>query len=151
LVLREEFAEVHKPFAAVTAVARCGDCSVFADLMWPPFDESDMRRVIAEEDPGVILESPRRVVVVQRIGGELRYYAGGWCLEPSRIYLEQDRVWAEGSEQGTFATVADAVAFAEWYLAAERAFCEIPVLRQVRWLCCPETGDAVDRERGRAQ
>ena len=142
--LREEFAEHHQPFTAVTAVARCRDSSCFADLMWPPFGEPDMRRLIAGEDPGVILESPRRIVVVERIGGELRYYAGGWCPDENRIYKEQDRVWAKGSEQGVFANVADAMAFAESYLVAERGFRDIAVPRLVCWSRYPGSGKIAD-------
>jgi hypothetical protein len=118
----------------------------FADLMWPPFDEPDMRRLIAGEDPGVMLESPRRVVVVQRIGEELRYYAGGWCPDRSRIYQEQDRVWAEGSEQGVFAAVADAALFAEFYLVAERDSQDIAMPRRVCWSRYPEAGTTADRD-----
>jgi hypothetical protein len=85
-------------------------------------------------DPGVMFESPVRVVVFQRIGGELRCYAGGWCPEPTRRYLEDERIWAEGYEMGVFGSVADALAFAEQYLAEGRSLASIEAARAVRAL-----------------
>src|SRR5262249_45055963 len=98
----------------ITACAQRVASPVFGDLLWdvPP----DL--VALFDNPGVMFESPRRVVVFQEIGGELRYYAGGWCPDQGRIHLEQDRVWAEGSELGIFPTVRDALTFAEQYLVA---------------------------------
>jgi len=89
-------------------------------------------------NPGVMFESCRRIVVFQEIGGELRYYAGGWCQDQTRIYLEQGRIWAEGSELGVFQAVRDAVAFAEQYLVEERDFQAIQVPRQVRFGRSPD-------------
>jgi hypothetical protein len=94
------------------------------------------------EDPSVMFESLHRVVVFQRIGEELRYYAGGWCPDQDRICLEQDRVWAEGSEQGIFDSVAHALAFTEQYLVDEQGFRAIQVPRQVRYSRDPETESA---------
>jgi hypothetical protein len=134
-------AEVNTDPAAVqriAAVARRTSGPAFADIQWPPCPH-----VLAlMDDPGVMFESPRRVVVFQRIGGELRYYAGGWCPDQSRIYLEQERVWAEGSESGVFRSVADALAFAEQYLAEERSFAGVGVPREVRWSRYPEVAEA---------
>src|SRR5262245_26389303 len=89
--------------ARVVTAARRSSCTMFVDILWPPCPDP----LALRNDPGVMFESPRRVVVFQRVGGELRYYAGGWCPDQSRIYLEQDRVWAEGSELGVFGSVAD--------------------------------------------
>jgi hypothetical protein len=114
----------------ITAVARRRPCTFFADLLWggamPEIQDLG-------DDPGVMFESPRRVVVLQRVSGELRYYAGGWCPDQDRIYLEQDRVWAEGSELGIFASVRDALLFAEQYLAEGQGFGDLTVPRQVRY------------------
>src|SRR4051794_23147838 len=96
--------EVDEDLAAVrriTAVARRSECPMFADLLWAPVPPA----LAVLGDPGVIFESPRRVFVFQRIGGELRYYAGGWCPDQSRIHLEQDRILAEGCESGVLALV----------------------------------------------
>src|SRR5688572_25632307 len=95
--------------ARITAVARRMSIPAFGDLIWPPCPHP----LAMMDDPGVGFRSPRRAVFFQRIGGELRYYAGGWCSHESRLYLEQDRVWAEGHERGVFESVADALAFAE--------------------------------------
>jgi hypothetical protein len=80
-----------------------------------------------------MFESALRVVVFQRISGELRYYAGGWCPDQSRIYLEQERIAAEGSEMGVFASAPDALAFAEQYLAEGRSFASVKATRVVRY------------------
>lgn len=122
----------------IIAVARRRSCSAFLDLLWPPCPGP----LALLDDPGVMFESPRRVVVFQRIGQELRYYAGGSCPDQSRIHLEQERVWAEGSEQGVFGSVADALAFARQYLAEERSFAAVDVRRDVRWSRPAETPDA---------
>jgi hypothetical protein len=79
-----------------------------------------------------MFESPVRLVVFQTIGGELRYYAGGWCPEPTRIYLEQERIWAEGYELGVFGSVTDALAFAEQYLAEGNSLASIEAARALR-------------------
>lgn len=127
-------AEVDREWEAVQricTVARCRSCPAFLDLLW-----GDPDPFIRLENSGVMFESPHRVVVFQEISGELRYYAGGWCLDKNRIYLEQDRMYAEGSEIGVFQTVADALTFSEQYLVEERQFQAIPVQRQVyyeRW------------------
>ena len=52
----------------ITAVARRTSCPAFADILWPPCPHP----LALMDDPGVMFESPRRVVVFQRIGGELR-------------------------------------------------------------------------------
>jgi hypothetical protein len=113
----------------ITAVARRTSCPCFADLCWGSLP-SDFR--LLEDNPGVMFESPRRIVVFQELGGELRYYAGGWCRNPDRIFLEQDRIHREGSELGVFPTVRDALVFAERYLVEEASFREIQVPRQPR-------------------
>jgi hypothetical protein len=118
----------------ITAVARRTSTPAFCDLLWPPCPHP----AALMTDPGVMFESPRRIVVFQRIGGELRYYAGGWCPDKSRIYLEQDRVWAEGIELGVLGSVADALTLAKQYLAEERTFAALSVRRAVRYSRYPQ-------------
>jgi len=118
----------------ITAVARRSSCLAFADILWPPTPDA----MSLMDEPGVMFESSRRVLVVQRIVGELRYYAGGWCPDQSRIHLQQDRIWAEGCELGVFNSVADALVFGEQYLADERSFVAVGVRREVRWSRYPE-------------
>src|SRR5690348_8945762 len=113
----------------VTAVARRIPCPTFADLLWPPTPPT----LDILTDAGVMLESALRVVVFQRIGGELRYYAGGWCPDQTHIHLEQERVAAEGYELGVFGSVADALAFAGEYLAEGRSFANVEAVRAVRY------------------
>jgi hypothetical protein len=79
-----------------------------------------------------MFESALRVVVFQRIGGDLRYYAGGWCPDQTRIYQEQERIAAEGYELGVFGSVADALEFAEQYVAEGWSFASVQVTRAVR-------------------
>lgn len=122
----------------ITAVARRSSCTAFADILWPPTPPP----LAFMDDPGVMFESPHRIVIFQRISGELRYYAGGWCPDQRRIYLEQDRVWAEGSELGVFGSVTDALAFAEQYLDEERSFAAVEVSREVRYSRYPEVTEA---------
>ena len=100
----------------VTAVARRTPCPVFLDLLWPPAPAA----LHARGDPGVLFETASRVVVFQRIGGELRYYAGGWCPDPARVPPGQKQAEAEGGESGVFGSVPDALAFAEQYLDGGR-------------------------------
>ncbi len=52
-------------------VPTLGECSSFADLCW---DEADPLTL----DPGIKFETMERIVVLQRIKGQLRYFAGGW-------------------------------------------------------------------------
>jgi hypothetical protein len=122
----------------ITAVARQRSCPAFLDLWWDPAPPP----LAVLGDPGVMFESPRRVVVFQRIGGELRYYAGGWCPDEDHIHLEQERVWAEGGESGVFGSVADALAFAELYLVEERSFAAVRVPRAVRYSPYPQIAEA---------
>lgn len=86
----------------ITAGARRSDCPAYGDILWGPLPDLGERLQALMDDPGVMFESPRRVVVAQRIGDELRYYAGGSPSHADRSYLEWDRVWAEGGEAGTF-------------------------------------------------
>jgi hypothetical protein len=130
--------------ARVVAVARRSPCGGFADLCWPPCpDPMDLWR-----NPGVMFESPRRVFVVQRFDGELRYYAGGWIRDDSRIlddsrYVEeQDRMEAEGYELGVLGSVADALALAEQYLVELRSFAAVAVPREVRHSHYPQAAEA---------
>jgi hypothetical protein len=130
--LREQFAQYEKHFLAISAVTRCRDSLGFLDLCWPPFDvEAEMQRSIEGRDPGVIFETLTRVVVIEEHSGELRYYAGGWCLNQSRSYLEQDRIEAEGFEMGGFESPREAVVFVERFLAREEAFQDIDTPRAV--------------------
>jgi len=130
--LRERLAENRQPFEAVVAVATCRDSLFFADLCWPPLDwEGEWQRLIEGHYPGVILETVSRVIVMEEYSGELRYYAGGWRSEESRIYLEQDRIEAEGYEMGVFRTPRDAVLFAECFLVGMQALQGIEAARKV--------------------
>jgi hypothetical protein len=130
--LRERLAEYEQAFQATIAVATCRDSLGFCDLCWPPFDPQDeLRRLIENRDPGVILETTKRVVVMEEHGGELRYYAGGWRSHESRIYLEQDRIWAEGHELGIFSTPSDGILFCEAFLAREVALQDIETPRLI--------------------
>jgi hypothetical protein len=114
--LREGLAENRQLFESVVAVATCRDSLFFADLCWPPFDaDAERQRLIERRDAGLIFETDRRVVVIEEHGGELRYYAGGWRSDERRIYLEQDRIEAEGYEMGVFRTLRDALLFSERY------------------------------------
>jgi hypothetical protein len=130
--LRERLSEDKQAFAAILCVATCGDSLFFADLCWPPFDfEAELQRKVEGRDPGVIFETATRVVVIEEHSGELRYYAGGWRSHESRIYLEQDRIWAEGYELGVFPSPGEALAFAERFLAQEQALQKIDISRLV--------------------
>lgn len=130
--LRERLAEDKSPFDSILAVASCRDSILFLDLCWPPFDsEAERQRLIEWRDPGVIFETPTRVVVIEEIGGELRYYAGGWRSDESRIHLEQDRIWAEGFEMGVLPSPGEAVRFAERYLTRQQPLQAIDTPRLV--------------------
>ncbi len=132
--LRDRLAEHRQLFEAVLAVAHCRESLGFGDLWFPPFDfEAARQRLSANRDPGVMFETDSRVVVIEDYGGELRYYAGGWCRDEGRLYLEQDRIAAEGSEFGVLESVRAAIEFAEQYLVEQRAFSAITAARQVRY------------------
>lgn len=137
--LQSEVAEQPCSMERITRVARHSLCFGFADLLWPPTPSTAELVAALRDDPGATFETNRRVVVFQRIGGELRYYAGGWCLSQDQFVAEQDRVSAEGCELGVFASVADALAFAEGYLVAERSFAALAITRSVRYGRQPET------------
>jgi hypothetical protein len=117
------------PSHRFTAGARQSSCPAFGDILWPPIP---VLSTLAEE-PGVMFETSLRVFVLQRICGELRYYAGGWCPDQSRIYLEEDRIAAEGCEAGVFASIRDAMAFAQQYLGENLPLGAIQVLREARY------------------
>jgi len=130
--LRERLAENRQAFEAVLAVATCRDSLFFADLCWPPFDpETERPRWIEGRDLGVIFETGSRVVVIEEHSGALRYYAGGWRSDESRIHLEQKRIEAEGYEIGVFRTPRDAVLFTERYLVGKQALQDIEANREV--------------------
>lgn len=131
--LRDRLAAYQQPFIPIVAVASCRDSLFFADLCWPQFDgEAELRRSIDGLNPGVIFETPTRMVVIEEHSGELRYYAGGWRSHESRIHLEQDRIWAEGSELGVFSLAQDAILFAEQFLVRQQALQDIETPRLVR-------------------
>jgi hypothetical protein len=130
--LREQIAKDKPAFDAVLAVATYRDSLLFADLCWPPFDlQFELRRAAEGNDPGVIFETPTRVVVIEDHSGELRYYAGGWCSHQDRIHLEQDRIWLEGNELGVFPSPREAVVFAERFLSRQQPLQAIETPRQV--------------------
>ncbi|HEY7423550.1 MAG TPA: hypothetical protein VH682_04840 [Gemmataceae bacterium] len=58
-------------------------------------------------------------------------YAGGWRSDESRIYLEQERIEAEGYEMGVFRTPRDALLFTELYLVGKQALQDIEAVREV--------------------
>lgn len=130
--LWERLAEYQQAFDAIVAFANCRHSLLFADLCWPPFDpEAELRRLTKGRDPGVMFETASRVVVIEEHSAELRYYAGGWCSNQSRIRFEQDRITAEGYEMGVFPCVQGAVLFAEKFLAREMALQDIETPRSV--------------------
>jgi hypothetical protein len=132
MTLRDRLAEYEQPCHAILTVASCRDSLFFADLCWPPFDsEAQLPRMIEGRDPGVIFESATRVLAVEELSGELRYYAGGWPSHQSRIHLEQDRIWAEGSEMGVLPSPREAVLFAEQFLVRELALQAIETPRLI--------------------
>lgn len=132
--LRDKLAAHRQPFDAVLGVATCSDSLGFGNLWFPPFDfEAERCRLIENRDPGVIFETDWRVVVIEEYGGELRYYAGGWCPDQQRIYLEQDRIEAEGCELGIFASTGEAIAFVEQYLVQHQPFPTIKAGRKMRY------------------
>jgi hypothetical protein len=122
----------------ICTVARHRSCSTFADLLWGEVPNP----FVLLANPGVMFETPHRVVVFQEICGELRYYAGGWCSDQERIYLEQDRMEAEGCELDVFQAIRDAVSFAEHYLVEEQGLEAIDVIRQVYYGHWPDTAKA---------
>lgn len=125
-------AEFPEPFRVILSVARCSDSAGFLDLLWEPFDYArEWPRMRDMTDPGVMLESPRRVVVVDTISDELRYYAGGWYSDQSRAHLEEDRFHAEGSEQGVFPSLEAAVTLARRFLVDAAPLQEIDVPRRL--------------------
>jgi hypothetical protein len=125
-------AEFPEHFRAILSVARCSDSAGFLDLLWPPFDyDREWPRMRDMTDPGVMLEAPRRVVVVDTISNELRYYAGGWYTDQSRAHLEDDRFNAEGSELGVFPSLEAAVTFARRFLVDAAPIQEIDVARHL--------------------
>jgi hypothetical protein len=135
--LQAEVKLEHAAMQRITTVARCSSCPSFADILWGGgIDPFALHR-----NPGVMLESPRRVVVFQYVNEELRYYAGGWTRDPGKnpddFRAEDERKLAEGSESGVFATAHDALAFSEQYLVDEQAFSSIQVPRQVCYYCEP--------------
>jgi hypothetical protein len=130
--LRDRLAACRQAFDQVLVVAKCRESLFFADLCWPPFDfEAMLPRLLERRDPGVILETPSRVVVIEEHGGELRYYAGGWRSHESRIHLEQERIEAEGYEMGVFPSPRDAALFAEAFLVRAGALQDIETSRLV--------------------
>jgi hypothetical protein len=118
----------------LNANVRRRPCGAFADILWSPVPDL----LVLMKDPGVLFESRRRVVVFQRIEGELRYYAGGACPDENQIYLEQDRIAAEGCELGILGSVQDALVFAEQYLVDERGLSAVEVSRKIRYSYYPE-------------
>jgi hypothetical protein len=130
--LRERLAVYEQAFQTTVAVATCRESLGFGDLYWPPLDpQVELLRLTNNGDPGVIFETPTRVVVIEEHSGELRYYAGGWRSHESRICLEQDRIWAEGQELGVFPTPGDGILFAEAFLVRELALQDITTARRI--------------------
>lgn len=101
----------------LTGGVRQKACPDFADLWWNP---DDFGSTFA--DPAVEFSTEQRRVVLARIGGELRYYAGELDIyDPAYRY-----------EMGIFATLEEALAFAEQFLRSGQSLDEIAALRQVR-------------------
>lgn len=132
--LREQLsASYPQPFQAILSVARCTDMLAFGDLWWEPVDPDFLQRLDENRDPGVMFETPRRVVVLEVHAGELRYYAAGWRSDERRIIHEQDRIEAEGSEMGVFPSLDAAIRFAERYLVGMERIQNIDLPRQPRY------------------
>jgi hypothetical protein len=114
----------------ITAVARRSEPWMRCDLLWPPVPRRGFE--ILMDDPGVLFESSGREVMFQWIEDELRYRAGARALREGSdaLYLEQDRIWAEGEEMGVFGAVTDALTFTEQYLVEWCDFAEVDVPRQ---------------------
>ena len=131
--LRDQLSEHEQAFNAILAVATWRDSLFFADLCWPPFDpDVTARRVAENRDPGIMFETPTRVVVIEEHGGELRYYAGGWCSPENRHSEEEERILAEGCEMGVFPSPREAVLFVEGFLAQQLDLQDIVVPRSLR-------------------
>ena len=146
MTLRERLAEDKQTFDAIVGVATCRGSVAFCDLLWPPLDsEVERRRLDDGRDAGVIFETARRMVVIEEHGGELRYYAGGWCLDGRRRHSEEDRIWAEGHETGVLPSPHDAVLFAERFLVREEAIQEIDTPRAVRYRQDTDKGQQPNR------
>ncbi len=106
--LLERLAEYRRPFEAILEVATCRECLGFADLMWSPTDfEAHLERALSHRDPGVLFETPWRMMALEEYGGELRFYAGG----------AGTHVYDQPNELGVFRSVEDAVQYAEAFLA----------------------------------
>lgn len=129
--VQNEVDQERNALQSIAAVAKRTSCPLFINLIG--WGEALPDPCWFVRNPGVMFESPRRIVVFQEIVGELRYYAGGWRSHQSQIYAEQDRIAAEGSELGVFETVRDAMTYAEQYLVQEKDFQAIDVPRQVRY------------------
>jgi hypothetical protein len=120
---------MHEAVQRIVAVARRTECPLFLDLLGWRKESYDIFSII--RNPGVMFESPHRVVVFQEVCGELRYYAGGWRSNESRIYLEEARIEAEGHERGIFETVSGAIEFTERYLVEAACLQAIDVPRRL--------------------
>ena len=128
--LRDQLAEFPELLGAIDAVATYSPSVGFSDVVWAPIDwDEGLPRMMETRDPGVMFETPTRVVVIEEWAGELRYYAAGWRSDQRCVHLEEDRVEAEGSEMGILPSPEAAVRFAERYLARGEALQEIDVPR----------------------
>lgn len=104
----ESFQEFHRRNVTIRP------CESFADICWDHVDP-------LSTDPGVLLETIRRVTVIQRINSEIRYYAGGWGTQESRD--------SEPYEFGIFGSLDDAIEFTEAFLFQHRKPSEITTPR----------------------
>jgi hypothetical protein len=113
----------------IATVARRSACPSFGDLLG--WGEDSVDPYVLNDNPGVMFESARRIVVFQEICGQLRYYAGGWRSDARRIHLEWERMEAEGFERGIFGTVPEALEFTELFLVETLPLQAIDVPRQL--------------------
>ena len=75
-------------------------------------------------DPGIKFETMERIVVLQRMKGQLRYFASGWG--------KQENVDKVPNEFGVFLNVDDALPFTQRFLLEKLAPRNIDTPRQVK-------------------
>lgn len=111
MLLRKQMAKFQEQWEAIHAVANSRESLGFADLMFPPFDiEAFLKRLFAKENPGILIETTARVVVVEEHHDGLRFYAGPWGNEMDN----------HPSELGIFRSTKDAVYFATEFLVQQQ-------------------------------
>ena len=115
--LLESLREEPEAVGRLTRVAGQRSCPDFGDLWWDPEDFG-----ATFDDPAILFATAERKVVLARLRGELRYYAGD-----ADIYAPEYEY-----EIGTFPAVKDALAFAERYLTSGSRLADLADRREVR-------------------